>query len=430
MISLSGKQASLLLFSGIVSSAVFSAGFSLNEQSARTLGQTFSGRASDADTAATLVGNPAGMSRLKQAEFSGGLAFIDAHSDIKDASGTIAGKPISGSNDGDMVPLTIIPFGYYVQPLDVHWSVGFGIFSAFGLTTDYEKDFQGRYFGTKSKLENITAQPTASYKFDNGLSLGAGVTFNKIKGNLNEAIPNPLNPSSDVIGKVEGEDTAWGYNLGVLYEFDEDTRIGLTYYSEVEYTLEGHTYVDNLPAALNLGSSQQYKASLDITTPDKIDFGFTHALTSKLTLHGDVTQTRWSKLTEIKVENDNAPTAPIDLSTTTEDLDWHNSWFYSLGLSYQIDSQWTLRGGVALDNSPIPDSTRSVRVPTSDRTLFSIGTTWSPSTNLSLDFAYMYFEDRTASVDRSDTILGAPYNYQAKYESYTNVLGAQINWRF
>ncbi|HSB97092.1 MAG TPA: OmpP1/FadL family transporter [Spongiibacteraceae bacterium] len=431
MITPSARCSSLLVLTSIVSSTALSAGFALNEQSARALGQAFSGRASDADTAGTVSANPAGMSRLTQAEISAGFAVIDAHSDIKDATSSFSGAPISGSNDGDMVPLIAIPFGFYVQPLDEHWAVGFGVYAPFGLTTDYEHDFQGRYFGTKSEVQNIAMQPTVSYKFDNGISLGAGITYNLISGNLDENIPNPLDHSSDVVGKVDGDDTGWGYNLGILYEFNNNkTRIGLTYYSKVDYTLEGHTKVTNIPSALGLGSSQRYKASLDITTPDKVDFSFTHALTPELTLHGDVTQTRWNKLSELRVENENAPTAPVDLSSSTEALDWDNSWFYSLGLSYQLDQQWLLRGGVAIDKSPIPTSTRSVRVPTSDRTMFAIGTTWAPVNNLSVDLAYMYFVEKTASVDRSGEILGATYSYSAEYENYANILAAQVNWRF
>ena len=166
----SARHSSLLIVTGIVSSTAFSAGFALNEQSARGLGQAFSGRASDADTAATVSANPAGMARLTQTEISGGFAVIDAHSNIKDANGSFGASTTSGSNNGDMVPIIAVPFGFYVQPLDAHWAVGFGIFAPFGLTTDYEHDFQGRYFGTKSEVKNITAQPTVSYKFGNGLS--------------------------------------------------------------------------------------------------------------------------------------------------------------------------------------------------------------------------------------------------------------------
>src|SRR5437868_6665452 len=120
MKSLSKKtlQTTTLLLGGVVSGSVFAAGFALNEQSASGLGQAFAGRASDAIDGSTVFGNPAGMSRLKTAEISGGLSVIKASTDISNARGF----PPTGSNDGDMVPTVTIPFLYYVQPLDEHWS--------------------------------------------------------------------------------------------------------------------------------------------------------------------------------------------------------------------------------------------------------------------------------------------------------------------
>lgn len=426
---------SLLAISGttLISTQVHASGFSLNEQSARSLGQAFSGRASDADTANTVVGNPAGMSRLTRAEFSGGLALVDAHTDISHASSTATAlgstSNVNGSNDGDMIPLTAIPFAFYVQPIDDHWAAGFGIYAPFGLTTDYEHDFAGRYFGTKSAIKVITAQPTVSYKFDNGLSFGLGVTYNHFDGNLKKDIYNPLDANSDVHGSVKGDDDAWGYNVGVLYELDENTRFGLTYYSKVDYKLEGHTTLENVPGALGIGSSARYDAKLDITTPERVDFGFTHSFTPELTLHGDIARSNWSRLTEIRVENQGAPSL---LSTTVEPLDWDHTMFYALGLSYKLDRQWTLRGGLAYDQQPIPDSTLSVRLPAGDRKMAAIGATWDATDDISVDFSYLYIKEKSVNVDQQTDTLVVPghVNYDAKVESQVNLVAAQINWKF
>lgn len=428
---------SLLTLSGttLVSSYALASGFSLNEQSARTMGQAFSGRASDADSANTVAGNPAGMSRLTRREFAGGFALVDAHTDVSQASATagtnlLGSGPVSGSNDGDMIPLTAIPFAFYVHPIDEHLAAGFGIYAPFGLTTDYESDFMGRYFGTESAIRVITLQPTVSYRFDNGLSLGLGVTYNRFDGELKKDIFYPLNPNSDVHAGVKGDDAAWGYNVGLLYEFNENTRIGLTYYSKVDYTLEGHTDLDNAPAGLlGPGTSARYDASLDITTPERVDFGLTHAFTPELTLHADIARTRWKRVDEIRVENENAPTA---VATSVEPLDWDDTMFYALGLSYRLDPQWTLRGGLAYDEQPIPGETRSVRLPAGDRRMASIGATWTASDDLSIDLAYLYIKEKSVRVSQEGETLGlaGSYTYDAKFDSYVNLVSAQVNWKF
>lgn len=444
MRKLSGIRKPSWLMAGLVSgttlvatltpNVAFSSGFSLNEQSARTLGQAFSGRASDADTATTVADNPAGMSRLKRPEFSGGFALVNAHSDISNESSSVTRglntTTVSGSNDGDMIPLTPIPFGFFVQPIDDHWAAGFGVYAPFGLTTDYESDFAGRYFGTESAIQVITLQPTVSYAFGNGLSFGVGVTYNRFDGELKKDIYNPLDPTSDVHGGVKGDDDAWGYNVGVLYELNENTRFGLTYYSEVDYTLDGHTKLTNAPAGLlGAGTSARYDATLDITTPERIDFSFTHALTPELTLHGDIARTNWSSVQEIRVENEGAPAL---VATTVEPLDWDDTMFYALGLSYKIDPQWTIRGGIAFDEQPIPDETRSVRLPAGDRKMASIGATWTLRDDVSIDFSYLYIKEKSERVSQEDETLVVPgtVNYDAKYDSQVNLLAAQVNWKF
>ncbi|WP_373323508.1 OmpP1/FadL family transporter, partial [Metapseudomonas otitidis] len=88
-------------------------GFAINEQSVSGMGTAFAGRSSSADDASTVFGNPAGMSRLKREQVSGGVALLDAKTDIDHGRGSF-----SGSNDGDMVPFIGVPMGYYVKPID------------------------------------------------------------------------------------------------------------------------------------------------------------------------------------------------------------------------------------------------------------------------------------------------------------------------
>ncbi len=143
-------KTTLSLAAALASTQIFASGFALNEQSISGMGTGFAGRSSSADDASTVFfGNPAGMSRLKREQVTGGVAFIDAHADISDASSS----PNSGTNKGDMVPFMGVPMGYYVKPIDDHWAFGFGVYAPFGLVTDYENGFAGKYFGSKSEVK-------------------------------------------------------------------------------------------------------------------------------------------------------------------------------------------------------------------------------------------------------------------------------------
>ncbi|WP_228144998.1 OmpP1/FadL family transporter, partial [Acinetobacter baumannii] len=90
--------------------------------------------------------------------------------------------------------------------------------------------------------------------------------------------------------KVKGDDTALGFNAGVLYEFSPQTRAGITYHSKVKYTLEGDT---KLSGAGFAGATGKYDASLDLDTPESVDVSLTHELNDQWTLYAGAMWTRW-----------------------------------------------------------------------------------------------------------------------------------------
>jgi long-chain fatty acid transport protein len=406
----------------MASTQIFASGFALNEQSISGMGTGFAGRSSSADDASTLVGNPAGMSRLKREQVTGGVAFIDAHTDISDASSSNG-----GTNKGDMVPFMGVPMGYYVKPIDDQWAVGFGVYAPFGLVTDYENGFAGRYFGSKSEVKIITLQPTVSYAFNEKVSIGFGPTINRIDGKLESNLslsPNPAAPDGEV--KIKGDDTALGYNIGILVQATDSTRVGLTYHSKVKYKLDGDTKLDY--SVLGPLGQQKFDASLDITTPESVDFSVTHQLDDQWTLYAGSTWTRWSRLKEISVENEGvpAPLAARGFGTITEEQNWHDTWAHAIGASYQLNKQWVLRTGLSVDQAPTNNENRSPRIPTGDRTIFSLGAGWSPTDDLTIDVAYSYLREESVKVNDSN----GRQSYSSKYENWANGFGVGATYRF
>ncbi|MFI8747829.1 OmpP1/FadL family transporter [Pseudomonas sp. NPDC077186] len=415
-------QTGLAMAIAATSSHGLASGFAINEQSVSAMGTAFAGRSSAADDATTVFGNPAGMARLEREQVSGGLAAIIAKSDIDDAE-----SHIPGSNDGDMVPFVAAPMGYYVKPLDEQWRFGFGLYVPFGLVTDYERNFQGRGYANLSEVRVITLQPTLSYRFNEQWSVGFGPTFNHVEGQLTSTIPDPFVPS-DAAGqvKVKGDDFAMGFNAGVLFELNAATRFGLTYHSKVDYKLKGDTRIesDNLMSS----AAGKYDASLELQTPESVDFSVTHALNDRWTLYAGSTWTRWSRLQEITVQSKGitGPLNPI-LTTITEEQGWHDTWAHAVGAAYQLNKQWVLRAGVAVDQSPTNNRHRSPRIPTGDRTIFSVGAGWSPNDDLTLDLAYSYLMEEDAKIDLDEPLKGS---YRATYRNSAHGLGAQVTYRY
>jgi len=390
-------------------------GFAINEQSVSSMGTAFAGRSSSADDASTVFGNPAGMARIKREQVSGGIALIHAKTDIDNTSGSAR-----GSNDGDMVPFIGAPMGYYVKPLDDNWSFGLGLYVPFGLVTDYERSFQGRYHGDRSEVRVITLQPTLSYRFNEQLSIGFGPTINRIDGELTSAIENPF-AGGDGKVEIKGDDTALGYNLGVLFEITPQTRFGLTYHSKVDYRLKGDTTVSG-PGVIAT-SAGTYDASLELTTPESVDVSVTHELNADWTLYAGSTWTRWSRLEEIRANNKGVGGLLAGkLNSISEPQNWHDTWAHAVGAAYKLNPQWTLRAGLAVDQSPTNNTDRSPRIPTGDRTIVSLGTAWSPNDDVTIDLAYSYLMEDDAHIERDD--------YSATYKNTAHGLGAQVTYRF
>ncbi|MGZ9667196.1 OmpP1/FadL family transporter [Pseudomonas sp. GNP014] len=408
----------------MASTQIFAAGFAINEHSISGMGTGYAGRSSSADDASTVYGNPAGMSRLTREQVTGGVAFLDAKTDISDASSS----PNGGSNKGDMVPFTSVPMGFYVKPIDEHWAFGLGVYVPFGLITDYEKGFAGRYFGSKSEVQVITFQPTVSYKFNDVVSVGFGPTINRIDGTL-ESNLSITQAAPDGKVKIKGDDTALGYNVGVLVQATDTTRLGLTYHSKVDYKLKGDTKVNyGLLGAVGLGANQKYDASLKITTPESIDFSVTQAINDRWNVYAGSTWTRWSQLEKITVKNSGVqPLLAGQFGEITEDQNWHDSWAYAVGTSYQLNKEWVLRTGLTFDQSPTNNVDRSPRIPTGDRTIFSIGAGWSPTEDLTIDVAYSYLKEESVKI-RNENARGQTYD--AKYENSANGFGVGATYRF
>ncbi|HHW1846231.1 TPA: outer membrane protein transport protein, partial [Pseudomonas aeruginosa] len=258
-------KTSLALTISAVSTYTLANGIAINEQSASGAGTAYAGRASSALDASTIYGNPAGLSKLKRTEVSGGLAIVKAKDDISQAHSTA-----QGSNKGDSVPLAAVPFGYFSTPINEDFTFGLGIYVPYGIINDYENGFMGSSHGSYSKVQVITVQPTIAWKINDKVSVGFGPTFNRIDGQLKNTLATNglLGSNGDTKINIKGDDTAIGYNVGVMVDLTDDTTWGLTYHSKVKYHLGGNTEVKNAPGALGLNG--KYDAKLDITLPESV----------------------------------------------------------------------------------------------------------------------------------------------------------------
>src|SRR5690554_5633395 len=386
-----------------LASQAHAGGYQINEQSVSGQGYGHAGRSSNVNDATIVFGNPAGMSFLDRAQVTAGGTYLNVNTDINNAEASRdfgAGPvPIEGSSDGDIVPGTFVPFAFYAHPVNERLAFGFGVYAPFGSKTEYEDSFVGRNLGNYTELTVMSAQPTVSYRFNEQWSIGAGVTYNRVDGELHRQVANPFNPvdpSADLDARIEGDDEGWGYNLGVMFQPTPETTLGLTYRSKVSYTLTGDYRATDPSGLVNAIAPERLErdAKLDLTTPETVNFSVTQQMTDRLKLMAGASWTRWSRFDQIQVRGS------IDDEIINEPQSYSNAWAYAVGGEYQVSSDWVLRAGVTIDNTPSNDATRSVRIPSDDRRIFFIGAGWTPTENLTLDFAYSYLTERSTSIEQ------------------------------
>jgi long-chain fatty acid transport protein len=437
------------------------AGFALLEQSASRLGTAFAGTAAAADDATTLFFNPAGLMQLNDAQASLVTSGIEISSEFRDRQSAPAfGQPL-GTGGGDAGDWNFVPSAYAATPIGERFVAGIGVNAPFGLKLEYDEGWAGRFQALSSEIETLNVNPSLAYRLNERWSVGVGVNYQRLQAELTNAVdysavvaqgvqqlvaggqlppaavPGTLAATTGLEGaaRVRGDDAGWGFNVGLLYELTDQARLGLSYRSQIDFDVRGTTRF-TAPQTLNtIGAGIIAQAavpgaalsngpvSVDLTVPDSAIFSLQYAPTERTRLLADVAWTGWSTVQELRVVRDSGAV----VSLTPER--WRDSWRYALGATYSLSQQVLLRAGVAYDETPVPDATRTPRLPDSDRTWLAIGARWSrgPLT-LDFGFAHLFAESVSLNVDGGNAAASGVLNGEQSAD--VEVLSTQLAYRF
>jgi long-chain fatty acid transport protein len=386
---------------GGASGLASAAGFALIEQSGSGMGNAFAGAAATAEDASTIFFNPAGMSLLEGKQITVGGHLIDLSAKFTNSGSSkpaaIVTNPLGGDG-GDAGDLAVVPNFYFVMPIGEQLRFGVGVGAPFGLKTEYDDDWAGRFQGIKSDLKTVNINPSLSFKVSEMFSVGAGVNFQRLDAELTNAAV--LAANTEGRAKLEADDDSWGWNVGVLFQPAPGTKIGASYRSVIDYTLEG-----TASATTAAGTTvQSNPVTADVTLPDTFSLSIAQALNDQWELLGDISFTRWSEINRINVVNSNNGTLVDSLV-----LDFDDSWRYSVGVNYKLNDGWKLKAGVAFDETPVKGaSSRTVRLPDNDRTWVSLGAQARIKESGRLDFGYshLFIKDADINFTRSQQAPG------------------------
>jgi long-chain fatty acid transport protein len=358
----------LLAVSAVTAGPATAAGFLVRENSAEAVATAEAGNGSRASGPDTIFSNPAGMTHLQADGFELGAAVVILSNNFSGSArqATPTG-PVSlpGNNGGDSGFTALIPNLYGVMRVMPDVSIGIAITVPFGNSTVYDPGWVGRYLGTRTVATSADINPSIAWKIDDTWSVGAGFSAQYLKLDVTQAIDQAAIFGAavpDAFLHFKAHDWSYGFNAGVLADFG-DTRVGLTYRSNVNHRLEGMLDFSGASPLLGMvNGTANAKARL----PSTATLSITSEVTPDLTLSADVQFSHWSLFKDVTIlSQSNPPLVNVQ--------GYRDSWMVAVGGSYRLDERWSLKAGIAFDQSPVTSRYRAVTLPDTDRYLLGLG---------------------------------------------------------
>ena len=381
----------IILFSTIFitmfCSSGYPAGFLIYSQDATAtgMGNTFT---AIVDNPSAIFYNPAGINQLEGTQVRSGFHFVFPNTSFR---GSESGKRTDMETD-----FAALVNGYLTHKVNDKISVGGGIFSPFGLVTEWPNGWEGSAVSTYAELRTFFVNPAISIQVHPRLSIAAGINYVysdfKIRRfiDVNQVIGIPL---GFYLGKVtlDGCDSSWGYNLGFLFHLSDRWKLGIAFRSKVNLELDGHANFHLSPILQRLFPQKDISPRLEL--PPVVSTQISANLLENWTFATGFLWTGWSSFDELIPNFSDDFLIPRSMKSVPQN--WRDVFAFHLGVQYQYNQTWVFRGGYLFDQTPVPESTLSPLVPDADGHLFSLGMGYTKG-KFTIDIASMvlFFEDR------------------------------------
>lgn len=421
-------------------SQVSASGFALIEQNVSGLGHAYAGQAAAAEDASTIFFNPAGLARLPGKQAVGGLHLIKPtieYTNTRSTAATLQSNATAGEG-GDAGAFKAVPnlYGSW-ELLPAKLWLGLGLNAPFGLATEWDANWIGRFHAIKSDVLTLNINPALAWQVHPMVALGVGLNYQRIDAELTSAVNysalarGALGPNLEGVSKITADDWSWGWNVGVMVTLAPQTRLGIAYRSTVTHTLTGDATFSNRPAALN-AALPDGPIEAAIKLPDMLSVALSHYFGPRLQVLVDYTWTGWDSIRDLSIFRANgAPLAHTPLR-------FKDSWRIGLGAAYHLTEAWKLRAGVAYDKTPVRDEFRTPRLPDEDRTWLAVGAQWAFTRQGAVDLGLAYLFVKDASNNLPDIDPATPAGFPATprgtlvghYETDVWILSAQLRYAF
>lgn len=399
---------------------LFAGGFQINEHGARAMGMAGAFTAIANDPTA-LFYNPAGLVFVKGTQFYGGATLIKPISSFR--------GPAPSVDEWKMKDLIFNPINVYVtHQFSDDFAVGLGLNNPYGLGTEWNSDWIGKYLAIKTEIRSFFFYASAAYRVSDALSIGAGPIY--AFGDVTINRKNSLSPfDADAEINLTGDASAIGFTAGLLFKPANEFSLGLSYRSEVSFDFTGTAEV-TAPTAL-LPIIPQGKVKAPLTTPQNITLGLAYFPNDDLIVSADFQYIGWSSYDKLEVTFEDVKDANGNPYVTSSTRDYGDAYIARLGAEYKLSKPITLRGGVLYDSNPVKDERLDPTLPDANRIGLNIGVGYQITDNISIDLAYLFLRFNERKIDNSMISYtdGAAY-FNGVYNSTAHLLGIDFSYKF
>jgi long-chain fatty acid transport protein len=363
---------------------------------------------------------------------------------------------------------------FFLNSVDGKVAYGIGVYAPYGLTSQWNGDFPGRFEALKTSLKTIYVQPNVAYAISPTWSVGGGVIYGHSDVELDQALDlsaqlaQPGGPTFGQLGiaagtqfataKVTGSASGWGYNLGIHGKLSSDWSVGARYLSHVRFSYDNAkatftqdatgltlsagnpltgtvTPVDALVQGQfsGTGALTPQGASTVIDHPWQAQAGVGFTGLPNTTLSADVARIGWSSFNTLPLNfSGNASASDRVLLE-----DYHDIWSYRFGAEYAFKTGnmqgVILRGGYSYAQTPAPDETVTPLLPDMPRQNGSIGIGVPLAQTSMLDFSYLHVSTagrRGRITERTSEAQTAAELNSGSYDLQANVFSLSLTTHF
>lgn len=404
-------------------------GFSIFEQGAKATGMA-GAFAATADDPSAIFYNVAGIAQQRHMAFYTGGTFINFANEFRgDPNDPFASGTTGHYNRHTFIP----PNAYAILPIGSNLTFGVGVTAPFGLRTDWEDPWVGRFVSRDANIKTVSVEPAVAWQTSSGnLAIGAGLEYRRARVilNRNNALPgiNPFNGKlSDVANAYLSSDweSGTGWNVGILSKVGT-WRFGASYRAPMDIDFNGDltitqisTGVPAIDAQVAAGLPPSQGIQTTIPFPAIAQAGIATTAIPNWEFEVDITNTTWSRFKTLVVTGDAANATLID-----RPQNWEDTMSYRIGANHMVNAQWDVRFGFVYDENPQPIEAVSPLLPDSDRlgVTFGVGYRHGPFTIDASDMV-LHFKDRSTNGVAGTDLAGT-------YRTDANLISLNLGYRF